>query len=79
MIVPILVVSRDSDVELVQFWREGRPTVRYRAGKLVLVDKAGQPHREYLVDSRDADTFLNGVDSAYRPDQQPTTSGGSTR
>jgi hypothetical protein len=40
-------------------------TTRYRATRVVLVDESRQSHSEFLVDSRDVERFLGGVQGSY--------------
>lgn len=72
-----LVAVRNVDVQLVRAGSDPRhPTlVLYKPGRVVRV-VAGQEHREFTVNALDVDRFLNGVDGAYRADQEPITAGG---
>jgi hypothetical protein len=73
--VALAVINRNTDIEITRPSRDRlHPigvTTRYKAGRVLLVDRAGQRHFEYVVDARDVDNFLRGVDGAYRPGHAP--------
>jgi hypothetical protein len=47
----------------------GQVSARYRATRVVLVDASRQSHSEFLVDSRDVEKFLIGVQGSYLSDK----------
>lgn len=69
-LVKVIVVNRKHDIEITRIIPNGtrhndQVTTRYKPGKVVLMDRAGQPHVEFEVDSRDLDKFLVGVPDSY--------------
>ncbi len=61
--VKVLVINRTAAIEITRLGRqrgEKVTTTRYEPGRVVFVDRAGQPHVEFEVDSRDADQVLSG-------------------
>jgi hypothetical protein len=71
--VNVLITNRREPIEITRGGRqrgEKVTTTRYRPGRVHHVDRAGQPHMEFEVDSRDVAQVLSGH-PAYLVGQNP--------
>jgi hypothetical protein len=64
--VKVLIINHPGPIEVTRLGHRGQKptTTRYEPGAATVVDKAGQVHHPFLVDSRDVDQILS-VQPAY--------------